>query len=34
VTAAELWNSFSKNTDWFRVFAMEALYRQRGDVRG
>jgi hypothetical protein len=34
VAAAELQNSFSKNTDWFRVFRQMALYRQRGGVRG
>jgi hypothetical protein len=34
VVAAELQNSFSKNTDCFRVFHRMALYRQRGGVRG
>jgi hypothetical protein len=34
VAAAELHNSFSKNTDRFRVFRPEALYRRRGGVRG
>jgi hypothetical protein len=34
VAAAELQNSFSKNTDFPRVFASEASYRRKGDVRG
>jgi hypothetical protein len=34
VAKVELQNSFSKNTDPFRVFCPEALYRQRGGVRG
>jgi hypothetical protein len=33
VAAAELQNSFSKNTDPSRVFRREALYRRRGGVR-
>jgi hypothetical protein len=33
-TAAALWNCYGKNADWFRVFHREALYRQRGIVRG
>jgi hypothetical protein len=33
VAAAELQNSFSKITDYFRVFHPEAFYRQRGIVR-
>jgi hypothetical protein len=34
VAAAELQDSFSKITDRFRVFYREAVYRQRGGVRG
>jgi hypothetical protein len=34
VAAAELWNYSGKNTDCFRVFRREALYRRRGGVRG
>jgi hypothetical protein len=34
VAAAELQNSFSKNTDRFWIFRPEALYRRRGGVRG
>jgi hypothetical protein len=34
VVAAELQDFFSKNTDQFRVFLPEALYRRRGSVRG
>jgi hypothetical protein len=32
--AAELWNCSGKNADPPRVFRPEALYRQRGVVRG
>jgi hypothetical protein len=32
--AAALRNFTGRNADWLRVFATEALYRQRGDVRG
>jgi hypothetical protein len=32
VAAAELQNSFLKNTDRFRVFRREALYRRKGGV--
>jgi hypothetical protein len=31
---AALRNFSGKNTDQFRVFALEASYRRRGDVRG
>jgi hypothetical protein len=31
---AELWSFTGKNAERFRVFAMEALYRRRGNVRG
>jgi hypothetical protein len=34
LTAAELQNYSGKNTDSFRVFHPEALYRRRGIVRG
>jgi hypothetical protein len=34
VVAAELQDFFSKNTDRFRVFCPEALYRRRGGARG
>jgi hypothetical protein len=33
VATAELQDFFSKNTDRFRVFHPEALYRRRGVVR-
>jgi hypothetical protein len=33
-TAAVLRNFSGRNADLFRVFASEALYRRRGDVRG
>jgi hypothetical protein len=33
VVAAELQDFFLKNTDFFRVFCPEALYRRRGVVR-
>jgi hypothetical protein len=32
--AVELWNSFWKIADSLRVFHPEALYRQRGIIRG
>jgi hypothetical protein len=32
--AVELWNSFWKLADCFRVFRWEASYRRRGIVRG
>jgi hypothetical protein len=34
MAAAELHNSFSKNTDRSRVFLRKAFYRRRGSVRG
>jgi hypothetical protein len=34
LTVAALWNFTGKNAQRFRVFAMEDLYRRRGDVRG
>jgi hypothetical protein len=34
VMAAALQNFSGRNTNSFRVFALEALYRRRGDVRG
>jgi hypothetical protein len=34
VAAAELQDSFSKITNYFRVFCREALYRRRGGIRG
>jgi hypothetical protein len=33
-TATALQNFTGENADCFRVFATEALYRRRGDVRG
>jgi hypothetical protein len=33
-TAAVLWNCSGKNANSLRVFHPEALYRQRGIVRG
>jgi hypothetical protein len=33
VAAVELWNSFWKSADSFRVFRPEASYRRRGIVR-
>jgi hypothetical protein len=32
--AAALWNFSWMDADSFRVFAMEGIYRRKGDVRG